>query len=129
MKPVCLHITTCRARRATTTKYMIDRTPELRFLELPQDLPDIPIDENRAPLQLARGGRLPQVDAGVDRPFISGGHALERILDDARRVPAHPELQEQEPRALVPPQEIPVPPRGEVPGRWLDRKSVGRERV
>ena len=88
----------------------------MRLLEVAQDLLDIPIDEDRAALQLAGSGRFSQVDAGVDRPFVFDGHAPKRILDDTRRVPAHPELQEQEPSALVPPQEVPVPPRGEVPG-------------
>ena len=54
---------------------------------------DVPVDADGLPLNLPGGGGLAQVQAGIHRPGVGGGHPPEGILDDHRGVVPHPQLQ------------------------------------
>ena len=57
---------------------------------------DVSVDADGLLLNLPGGGGLAQVQAGIHRPGVGGGHPPEGILDDHRGVVPHPQLQKEE---------------------------------
>ena len=75
-----------------------------------QSVSDVVIYADRPLLYLARAVGLGQVYAGVDGPGVFIGHLPERIFDDARRIAAYAQLQEQDVLSLAAAEKIRIAP-------------------
>ena len=83
------------ARRICSPKANKFHTCRLRsvFTQTGQHGSDVPVDADGLLLNLPGGGGLAQIQAGIHRPGVGGGHPPEGILDDHRGVVPHPQLQ------------------------------------
>ena len=68
-----------------------------------QNMSDVRRDADRPPPNLRGNIGLLLIDSGIGSAPVLQGHLPEGILDDARGVAAHPQLQEQQPPSPVPP--------------------------
>ena len=68
-----------------------------------QNMSDVRRDADRPPPNLRGNIGLLLIDTGIGSAPVLQGHLPEGILDDARGVAAHPQLQEQQPPSPVPP--------------------------
>ena len=79
------------------------------FLDLRQNVREGAVDADGAVLDSVRRTRVPRIQAGVYGARVPVRHVPEGVLDDARGVPAHAQLQKQHLFALGFPQKRLVP--------------------
>ena len=117
------------ARRICSPKANKFHTCRLRsiFAQTGQHSSDVPVDADGLLLNLPGGGGLAQVQAGIHRPGVGGGHPPEGILDDHRGVVPHPQLQKKELLPLTGAEKAFIPLRRPVPALILREAVVTAE--